>query len=463
MRRLSPLRSGAFRFALLVTAIFAVGTMALLYMVDQTVNGYATEVASDSISTEVAVMQGEDRSADRAEVIKSVVRRENAVREHQLRYLLVDREGHYLAGSLPATVAHIGWRTLTLQNRDAKGDDSDETMTLMSLGARLHDGAIIVVASDTSDLAELRTGLRRFTAAFGIAITLLALIGGYLVGSLFLRRLEQVNGSVERIMQGRFAERLPAIGMSPEFDQLSNNLNRMLDCVEALMDGMRQVSTDIAHDLRTPLTRLRQRLEEIRDDAPGAISGEQIDGALAQTDQILGVFRALLRISALEAGSGRQRMTKVDLSALMTNLFEAFLPVAEDTQHVLTSAIAPNVSGNADPEMLTQAVTNLIENAIFHTPQGCRIAIALESRSDGHAIVVADNGPGIPESERGQVLKRFYRLDNSRGTPGVGLGLALVSAVAAIHGAELRLKDNGPGLRVELLFIRAHHELGSLE
>ncbi len=452
MRRISPLRSGAFRFALIVAAVFAVGTIAILFMVDKTVNGYAIEVARDNISAEVAVIRGEDRTTDRAEIVRSVVRRENAIREHQLRYLLVDRSGRYLAGSLPAVVAHIGWRSLTLPNRDPDDDDGVQTMSLMSLGARLHDGAIIVVASDTSDLTELRRGLRMFTAAFGLIVTMLALMGGYIVGTLFLRRLEHVNRSVEQIMRGSFAERLPAIGMSPEFDHLSDNLNRMLDRIEALMEGMRQISTDIAHDLRTPLTRLRQRLEEMKDGAPGAVSDEQINGALAQTDQILGVFRALLRISALEAGAGRQRMTRVDLSALMATLFEAYRPVAEDAQHVLISAIEPDVFVSADPEMLAQAVTNLIENAIFHTPQGSSISIALESRSKGYAIVVADNGPGIPEGERGQVLKRFYRLDGSRGTPGVGLGLALVSAVAALHGAELHLTDNGPGLRVELLF-----------
>lgn len=454
MWRLSPLRSGAFRFALMVAAVFAIGTIALSFMVEHAVSGYATEVASDSIAAEVAVMQDEDRASDRSQTIKAVVRRENAVREHQLRYLLVDRGGQYLAGSLPASVAHVGWRSVTVANRDANTDDGEARISLLTLGARLRDGAVLVVASDTSDLDELRKGLRTSTALFGIAITLLALTGGFIVGTVFLRRLDQVNRSVERIMQGSFTERLPAIGMSIEFDHLSINLNRMLERIASLMEGMRQVSTDIAHDLRTPLTRLRQRLEVMKDAVPGTVSQEQIEAALAQTDQILGVFRALMRISSLEAGAGRLRLVESDLSELVGRLVDAYRPVAEDAEHLLMGKIEPGVFVRADPEMLAQAIINLIENAIFHTPEKCTISVGLVRLAEGVSIVVADNGPGIPESERERVMTRFYRVDGSRGTPGAGLGLALVAAVAAIHQAKVRLTDNHPGLCVELFLSR---------
>ena len=280
MRKPSPFSSGAFRFALLVALVFAAGTFGLLYAVERAVSGYATEVTSDSVSAEVAVIQDEDRAAGRAQAIQSVVRRENAVREHQLRYLLVDHDGRYLAGSLPAWAAHLGWRTMTLPNREPDDEDSARSITLMSLGRRLPDGSTVVVASDTSDLAQLRQSLWGFAGSFGGAITLLALIGGYIIGSLFLRRLGRVNASVREIMQGRFTERLPPIGMSREFDQLSDNLNRMLDRIETLMEGMRHMSTNIAHDLRTPLTRLGQRLEEMKEGQPDSVTSDQIDGAL---------------------------------------------------------------------------------------------------------------------------------------------------------------------------------------
>lgn len=452
MMRHSPFRSGAFRFALMLAGVFVVGTIALLVIIERAVNGYASELTDDSISAEIAVLTDEARTASRADLVRAIVRREHAVREHQLRYLLVDGRGHHLAGSLPAQVARVGRQELTLPFRENDRDKSAVPTTMTAIGTRLADGALLVVASDTSDLSELRRGLGLFAIGFGLAISVLALLGGYSVGAIFLRRLEEVNRSVERIMEGSLAERVPSIGMSAEFDHLSQNLNRMLARIEALLEGMRQVSTNVAHDLRTPLTRLRQRLEEMKEAPPGTITEERIDGALAQTDQILGMFRALLRISSLEAGVGRQRMVDASLSELANDLFEAFSPVAEDAGHVLESAIAPGISGNVDPEMLAQAITNLLENAIFHTPPGSTITLGLEPRSGGFAISVADNGPGIAEGERENVLRRFYRIDGSRGMAGSGLGLALVSAVAAIHGARLRLSDNAPGLRVEMIF-----------
>ena len=451
MRRVSPLSSGAFRFALLMAMVFAVGTAALLLVVDQAVSRYASEVANDSAAAELAVLADEDRAAGRAQTIKSVVRRENAVREHELRYLLLDCSGRSLAGSLPAAAAQNGWHRIEISAQNPDRNGAIETIQLMALGVRLADGAMLVAASDNSDLDELRQRLGVSSAVFGLGITLLALIGGFAVGSVFLRRLDSVNRSVEHIMHGNFTERLPAIGMSPEFDHLSANLNRMLDRIEALLEGMRQVSTDIAHDLRTPLTRLRHRLELLKESAE-TVTETQIDAAIAQTDEILGVFRALLRISSLETGTGRSRIAEVDLSACLLQLVDAYHPVAEDAQHMLVSAIEPGVRGRADSEMLVQAMTNLIENAIFHTPVGSCISVTLERRDDHIVIAVADNGPGIPQAERERVLRRFYRLDSSRGTPGAGLGLALVAAVAAIHGARLQLQDNCPGLRVELVF-----------
>lgn len=451
MSKVSAFRSGAFRFALMVTAVFAVGTIAVLFLVERTVTDYATEVARDSVMTEVAILREEDRASGRARTIESITQRENAVREHQLRFLLVGRDHHHLAGSLPATVAATGWYRRSLSNRNPENDDGAPAMMLLAYGVNLHDGATLVVASDTSDLDELRWGLGTTTGGFGIMITLLALVGGLVVGSIFLRRLDRVNRAVERIMEGSMSERLPAIGMSREFDQLSSNLNRMLDKIEALLSSVRQVSTDIAHDLRTPLTRLRQRLENLKERGTGTVFEAEADAALGQIDRLLNVFLALLRIGALEAGVSGNRIEMIDLTDLMERLYQAYLPVAEDSGHQLSATIEPRLFGPADREILAQAVTNLIENAVFHTPPGAAIAVSLSRRANGVAITVADDGPGIPDDERSNVLKRFYRLDPSRSAGGAGLGLALVSAVADIHGAKLTLMDNRPGLRVELL------------
>ena len=451
MPQASPFRSGAFRFALLVALIFVIGTGALLFMVERTVSHYAGEVAQDSIVTEASVLLDEDRLFGRTRTIQLVVRRENAVREHQLRFLMVDASGRYLAGSLPAAVAHVGWRTVSLPNHDTDNDDGAATMTFDTFGVQMRDGAVVVVGSDTSDLDELRAGLGLTAGGFGLVIVLLALVGGFVVGTTFLRRLDRVNQAVARIMQGRLAERLPQIGMSPEFDHLSTNLNIMLGRIEALMDGVKQVSTDIAHDLRTPLTRLRQQLEDMRDAAPTPVLTEQADRALAQIDRVLAIFHALLRISSLEAGTSRKRFAPIDLTEMIERVFRAYLPVAEDKKHELTSTIQPGVFGYGDAEMLAQAVTNLIENALFHTPPDTKITIQLDQVGEGEVtIAVADNGPGVPANEIENVVKRFYRLDSSRGSEGAGLGLSLAAAIAEAHRAEFVLADNKPGLRVEI-------------
>ena len=454
MRKLSLLRSGAFRFAILIAAIFAIGTSVLLVQVERSVSRYATEVASDSVAAELAVLQGEDRTAGRAQLIRSITLREQAVREHQIRYLLVDSQAHRLAGSIPASAARVGGYDLVLPSIDHANEGDGAVVSLMAVGVRLNDGAILVVGSDTSDLRDLRQTLSQSTIEFGIGISFLALIGGLVIGTIFLRRLDRVNHAVGRIMLGSLSERLPAIGMSAEFDDLSTNLNRMLDRIESLMAGMRQVSTDIAHDLRTPLTRLRQRLEEMKGGVSDAepVTEEQVEVAIAQTDSILAIFRALLRISSLEAGAGKHRFSEVDLSEIVDRVFHAYLPVAEDVHHILSAYIETAVKVRGDAELLTQAVTNLIENALVHTLPGSRIGLSVRQTEDGVTLAVADDGPGIPAEERSKVLRRFYRLDASRHSPGAGLGLALVSAIAALHEARLSLSDNCPGLRAEITF-----------
>jgi signal transduction histidine kinase len=437
---------------MLIAAVFAIGAVVLLVTVEHAVHRYASEAASDAIATELDVLGEEDRSFGRPHLVEAIALRERATAEHQLRYLFLDQHGHRLAGSLPTAAGRTGWQTLTLTNTDPADEDASATISLMALGARLRDGAVLVVASDTSDLEDLRRGLGASTLGFGLGIVLLALVGGFVVGTLFLRRLERVNRAVERIMQGGIAERLPAIGMSVEFDDLTANLNRMLDRIEGLMEGLRQVSTDIAHDLRTPLTRLRQRLEVLKETVPDPASQERVEAALAETDALLVIFRALLRISTVEAGSGRQRFARFDLSEMLERVSRAYIPVAEDSGHGLTAHIAPDLHIVGDAELLTQAATNLVENALFHSPRGSHIVLSLERRADGIVLTVADDGPGVPTEEREKVLQRFYRLDSSRGSAGAGLGLALVAAVAELHDVRLALLDNRPGLRVEMVF-----------
>jgi signal transduction histidine kinase len=254
-------------------------------------------------------------------------------------------------------------------------------------------------------------------------------------------------------MRGKLKERIPVYDTSDEIDKLAFNLNRMLDSNQALLDLLKQVSTNIAHDLRTPMSRLRQYLEETSQKRLSAEAyGAVITRAIGEIDAILATFSALLRIAQIESGSRKSAFKPVYLSSIAERLVEAYRAVAEDGGKALGSLVAQGIVFRGDEELLTQMLANLIENAIKHTPAGARIRLELSDRGEGAQMVVADDGPGIPETERQRVFDQFYRLDRSRTTPGQGLGLSLVSAVAQLHEIEIRLEDNAPGLRAVVDF-----------
>lgn len=443
--------SGAFRFAFAMALVFGIGAAALLAGVRHAVDYYTADAVADAVSSEVAILIGEERQLGRGELVNAIGRHERAVRERQLRFLLLMPGGARAAGTLPIAFGRIGWQPWRLREC---GAPTGCITPLLAEGVRLSDGAILVVASDTTDLERLQRQVFGATEAFGLVVILFVLLGGLATGGLFLRRLDRVNAAIDRIVAGRFAERLPRIGMGPEFDRLSANLNAMLDRIELLMEGLRQVSVDIAHDLRTPLTRLRQRLERLQAEAPRGFAGE-MDGALAQTDQILGIFAALLRIGAMESGAARALFAPVDLTELLGRIAEAYTPEIEDGGRRFATALPPGMVVRGDAELLGQAVANLIGNAVAHTPPGSRVTLALARSAGAIAITVADDGPGVPADERDRVLRRFYRLDRSRTTPGAGLGLPLAAAVATLHDGTLLLEDAGPGLRVMLTLAAA--------
>lgn len=444
-----PLRSAAFRFALLLAAVFAVGAFALLIAVRQQVGHYAEEATKGRLKAEAAVLAAEYDQLGRGGLIAAISRHQRAGRDAQFEYLLQDAPDHKLLGTLPAGAARAGWnRIKVVEDEPFRAAATPTTMT--ALGKPLHGGLLLVVATDNFDVDDLRRRLGIFTLLCGVGITLFALGGGYFSGRMFLRRLDHVNRAVERISKGERAERLPMIGMGPEFDELAQNLNGMLDRNEAAMDALRQVSTDIAHDLRTPLTRLHQRLEQMREEH--GTEAVMWDDALRQTRGLLDTFHALLRIGTVEGGVGRRRFSRVDLSELMDRVHQAYQPAAEDAGHVLAADHAPGISIDGDGELLAQAIINLIENAIVHTPTGTVISTRLISEAGTPVVEVSDNGPGIPVDEHERVFRRFYRLDAARNTEGAGLGLALVAAIASLHGANCGIPRTAAGLCVRIRF-----------
>ena len=250
-------------------------------------------------------------------------------------------------------------------------------------------------------------------------------------------------------MEGDLSARIPVRGTQDEIDQLIASLNAMLGRIQQLMDGLRQVSSDIAHDLRTPLGRLRQHLEDARERAKTTAEYDAAtDAAIEEADGLLETFSALLRIAQVEAGAQKSAFADIDLSALARSIGEAYQPAAEDSGHTLDIRIDDGVHFTGDRQLLAQMISNLVENALHHTPSGSTVALAVRKTAPGFAIEVADNGPGIPEDERGKVFDRFYRLDRSRSTAGSGLGLALVKAIAGLHGLTIELVDRKPGLGV---------------
>ena len=279
-----------------------------------------------------------------------------------------------------------------------------------------------------------------------------AALGGVLIRRALLARVQSISQTSASIIEGKLSHRLAEPHDGDELQQLTRTVNRMLDQIEHLVTGVQDVSNAIAHDLRTPLSELRARLEELSvARPPSEETFAEIDAAIDDVDRVMGIFNALLRLSEIDSGSRRGGFVAVDLAALSAEVTEFYAPVAELKEITLGfdgPAILPTVG---DPVLLAQALGNMVDNALKYAP--VRGAIAIRARrvdAQTVEIIVADNGPGIPEHERTRVIERFYRMDASRGTPGVGLGLSVVSAVARLHGGALVLEDNYPGLRAVL-------------
>lgn len=449
MPSLRTIRSGPFRLALLFAAIFAFGSIMLVIVVETAVASYARQVTTDTLTTEGLRLVGIARLGGRNAVVAAIDERARQ-RQRSFLYLLVDRGGLKIAGDLPSSANRIGWATIMVTETVTADDPQDGPTPMRIYGVELTHGDRLIVGSDIYDVQELREWLNVVALWSGTGITLLALVAGYWIAAIFTRRLERVNGSIATIMSGRLDERLPAIGMGEEFDRLSANLNLMLDRIETLMAGVRQVSTDIAHDLRTPLTRLRQQLEASIGNGDVPVPPLVIHHAIAQIDTIMRIFAALLRIATIEAGAGRARFQRVDLSEVMQRVLLAYQPVADDEGRTLIGAIESGVVVNGDADLLAQLFTNLVENALMHTGSGATIELKLQRNPQNVTAAVSDSGPGIPEAERENVFRQFYRGDNSRAREGHGLGLALVLAIAGLHKAKLILADNAPGLSVTL-------------
>ena len=364
------------------------------------------------------------------------------------RIILESRTGSKLAGNLPPMPARLG--SFELASR-GDGSAGERGRTVLGEGLRLPDGTYLFVGENLEPLARTRA---RFLAAFGWIIGLtvgIGAAGGLLVSRRFLRRIDAITDTCRAVVAGRFGERIPVRHSQAQLDRLSTVVNDMLDRIATLLESLRQVSSDIAHDLRTPLTRLKQRLESARSRATCTAEYERVvDDALRDCDEILAVFAALLRISQIESGARLANFASVDLSGLLGQVAEIFAPVAEDGGQRLSTQLPPLLAVRADRALLLQMFSNLVENAIRHAGRDAVISIRASAAGDEALVQVVDSGPGIPAAEREKVFGRLYRLERSRSTPGNGLGLALVAAIAHLHHYTVSLADAAPGLCVNV-------------
>jgi signal transduction histidine kinase len=309
---------------------------------------------------------------------------------------------------------------------------------------------VLYVGQRTHAEREVRQAVLR---SFGLAIlfVLPAAVGAaFFLGKRAFRRVDEITGSINSFVSGALNCRVPITDRGDEFDRLSVGINAALQRIETLLDNQRQVTTDIAHDLRTPLGRLRQRLEAAssrREPDPNLASD-----AIEEIDGILSTFDSLLHIAEIDAGVARARFKEIDLGALAREVGDIYGSVAEDNGRSLQVDAVDEGFIRGDRRLLTQLLANLLENGIRHTPPGTAIRVAVSLVPDGIELTVADNGPGIPEGERARVFERFVRLEQSRTTPGSGLGLTLVKSICALHGGSIGLRNSEPGLQVTMRF-----------
>jgi signal transduction histidine kinase len=401
----------------------------------------------DSISSEIGEILADTRGGG-AEPIRAEVQ---SLASHPagFYYLFQNADGLVQAGNLPATDAIVGVREWPQAPKSRRSPFS----ALRGRGVNV-PGGYLFVGWSTHQLNEMEEMVVRSFAWALAACIALALAGGWAMSARLMHRIETVSNTSRDIISEDLRQRLPVTRAGDELDHLAGSINAMLDRIETLMEDLRQVTTDIAHDLRTPLTRLRQRIELA---SRSGTNIETLRSTLAlsviEIDSILSVFAALLHIAQLQSGPRHAAFTDVDLSQLLGTIIELYKPVAEEQGQRLLDEVDRSLSVRGERELLMQLFANLTENALRHTPPGSTVSI-LASRSAEETLTVSviDNGPGIPSDMHEKVLQRFFRLEVSRTTLGNGLGLSLANAIVKAHGAKLELSDAGPGLRASVIF-----------
>lgn len=452
------LTSTTFKLALLGIVTFGAIAAAIFAYVYLSTGSWLRERSDRAIATEQAVLRDAYGRSGREGLIALISARaaDPSLAGHV--YLLVDPASAVLAGNLRewpkvATAALAG--SVEFRAPEPLLDGTTGPL-LRGLVTTLPNRDRLLVGLDITDLDEFASRIRAAVAAAVALMFAIALAASVLVTYRTVGRIEQINAASRAIMQSGLGRRIPLRGSHDEWDRVADNLNLMLDRIETLMGEVRQVSDNVAHDLRTPLTRMRGRLEKAFHGPRGADADELLIGdTIADLDAVLRIFSSITRIAEIETQARKGGFRTVNLVEIAGQVVELYDAAAEQDLTRLTLAGDREVLVTGDRDLLFDAIANLVDNAIKHGRHGGQVIVASET-VDGAAVVsVADDGPGIPQAEHAHVFKRFYRLEQSRYTPGNGLGLSLVAAVAHLHGARIELTDNAPGLKLKLRFAQA--------
>lgn len=451
------LHTSTFRFAAVYLLLFALSSGAILAYVYWNTAVLLERQTDETIEAEITGLNEQYRQGGLDALIRTMAERSG--RSSDGLYLFSNYFGRRLAGNMdgkPKEVAGAsGWVEFPYSVNTPEGREYHRARAFHT---QLRGGFTLIVGRDVEERLQFANLIQQ-TLVWALAMTAgLGFIGGLLLSRNFLKRIDLIGETSRNIMAGDLSERMPVTGTGDELDRLSISLNGMLDQIERLMTGMKEVTDNVAHDLKTPLTRLKARVEDALRSDTTADHRDALEQTLREADSLLETFAALLSIARTEAGEARSGLEPTDISSVVAELGELYEPLAEEAGGTLNVDAGAGLQLRGDRQLLAQALTNLLDNALKYAawPEGegghPPLAVTLSARRQGRDIVVevSDNGPGIPAADRARVIERFVRLDTSRSKPGSGLGLSLVSGVARLHGGRLELLYAGPGLRARL-------------
>ncbi len=466
-------RTTAFKLSLLYIAVFTVMSGVLLFYIADNTDNLMSEQVVQSVDSELKTLADVYVRGGVRDLVETIDRRSR--HPDASLYLLVDFAGNALVGNiarLPTTVLEEADGGLRRVRYTRLGQDAEDVeRQAMVRTFELRGGFRLLVGRDLGDQLRFSNLLANALRLWLVVVVVMAAITWLFVSRRVMKRIDEISATSRTIMQGELSGRLPVAGNDDEFDRLAINLNTMLDRIELLMQSMKDVTDNIAHDLKTPLTRLQTRIENALREAKGEEGYRgALEATLEETDQLLRIFNALLRIARVESMAPASVMEPTDLNKLVAEVAELYEPLVEDEGGKLETDLPEGLKADCNRDLISQVLVNLIENALkYGRPETGDLLIRLGGREEDGRIVlsVTDNGPGIPEKDQDRVKERFVRLEESRSEPGTGLGLSLVKAVARLHGGDLRFMNEDPGLsaRIDLKPVkpdssRSGHEQG---